>query len=374
MTRELAEPLLEPGLADVLRFADRCRMSTYIAVWLALYVAVLWFVVYPRAADAAGTRCALLLTAAAVLVPCVGAVLRAVSVRRSWARVSVQPATATRVAGAKQEGTFARAWAEAVRWYRGERGAHSVTDLEAALPPPTAAPATPADFVERELVIDAPASTVFDAMVDFDSLPQWAQGINQVFDETPPGSSRRVVRFNAGVMGLSVEYTLAYTLVRPTRVAWVSVAGAVKRIVGEYRLTPVGPGSTRVHYRLEVDAGFSIPGPVRRAVNGLVVGAALPALKRHVEGEAHARLALLRKGPAEEPGPGWVKCRDGGFVRAPLPPGSPPTPPPEPGWVKCRDGGFVRAPLPPGPPPTPPPSPPGPPPAPSADLDAATFV
>ena len=347
MTRELAEPLLEPGLADVLRFADRCRMITYITLWLALYVAVLWFVVYPRAADAAGTRCALLLTAAAVLVPCVGAVLRAVSVRRSWARVSVQPATATRVAGAKQEGTFARAWAEAVRWYRGERGAHSVTDLEAALPPPTAAPATPADFVERELVIDAPASTVFDAMVDFDSLPQWAQGINQVFDETPPGSSRRVVRFNAGVMGLSVEYTLAYTLVRPTRVAWVSVAGAVKRIVGEYRLTPVGPGSTRVHYRLEVDAGFSIPGPVRRAVNGLVVGAALPALKRHVEGEAHARLALLRKGPAEEPGPGWVKCGDGGFVRAPLPP---------------------------GPPPTPPPSPPGPPPAPSADLDPATLV
>ena len=341
MTRELAEPLLEPGLADVLRFADRCRMSTYIALLLALYVAVLWFVVYPRAADAAGTRCALLLTATAVLVPCVGAALRAFSVRR---------------------------------WYRGERGAHSVTDLEAALPPPTAAPAAAAAFVERELLIDAPASTVFDAMVDFDSLPQWAQGINQVFDETLPGSSRRVIRFNAGVMGINVEYTLAYTLVRPTRVAWVSVAGAVKRIVGEYRLTPVGPGSTRVHYRLEVDAGFSIPGPVRRAVNGLVVGAALPALKRHVEGQAHARLALLRKGPAEGPGPGWVKCSDGGFVRAPVPPGSLLTPPPEPGWVKCGDGGFVRAPVPPGPPPTPPPSPPAPPPAPSADLDLATLV
>ena len=366
MKRELAEPLLEDSPeADVLRFANRLRMRTYITLYLALYIAVLWFVVYPWAVGAAGTTCALLLTAAAVLVPCVAAVHRAVLVRRSWARVCVQPAPAAHVppADAKQDGILARVWAEGVRRYRGEPsdgdGVHGVADLEAAPPPPTAAPAAAADFVERELVIDAPPSTVFDAMIDFDSLPQWASGINQVVDETPPGSSTRVIRFNSGVMGINVDYTLAYTLVRPTRVSWVSVAGAVKRIVGEYRLTPADAGSTRVNYRLEVDAGFSIPGPVRRAVNGLVVGAALPALKRHVESKAHARrppglasehkaaLARLRKGPAELPAPGWVKCRGGGFVRAPVP-SSPP-------------------------PPTPPPSPP-PPSAQSADVDPATLV
>ena len=358
---ELVEPLLEdPPEADVLRFARRLRMRTYITLYLALYIAVLWFVVYPMAVGAAGSTCALLLTAAAVLVPCVAAVHRVVSV---GSRVSVQPAPASSVppADAKQEGIFARLWAEGVRRYRGEPGggdgAHSVADLEAAPPPPTAAPAAAADFVERELVIDAPPSTIFDAMIDFDSLPQWANGINQVVDETPPGSSTRVIRFNSGVMGINVDYTLAYTLVRPTRVSWVSIAGAVKRIVGEYRLTPIDAGSTRVNYRLEVDAGFSIPGPVRRAVNGLVVGAALPALKRHVESKAHARrppglacehkaaLAQLRKGPSELPAPGWVKCRDGGFVRAPVPSSPPPTPPPSP-----------------------------PPPSPSADVDPATLV
>ena len=368
MTRELAEPLLEDSPeADVLRFANRLRMRTYITLYLALYIAVLWFVVYPWAVGAAGTTCALLLTAAAVLVPCVAAVHRAVSVRRSlwhvgWARVSVQPAPAESVppAEAKQEGIFARVWAEGVRRYRGEPsggdGAHSVADLEAA------APDASTDFVERELVIDAPPSTVFDAMIDFDSLPQWANGINEVVDETPPGSSTRLIRFNSGVMGINVDYTLAYTLVRPTRVSWVSVAGAVKRIVGEYRLTPVDAASTRVNYRLEVDAGFSIPGPVRRAVNGLVVGAALPALKRHVESKAHARrppglasehkaaLAQLRKAPAELPSPGWVKCRGGGFVRAPVPSSPPPTTPP------------------PSPPPLPPP------PSPGADVDPTTLV
>ena len=42
MTRELAEPLLEDSPeADVLRFANRLRMRTYITLYLALYIAVL---------------------------------------------------------------------------------------------------------------------------------------------------------------------------------------------------------------------------------------------------------------------------------------------------------------------------------------------
>lgn len=290
MKRELAEPLLEDSYegsyeADVLRFAHCWRMWARALVGCA-YGALLWAVVYPWAEGAAGARGAMLLTVAAVLVPCIAAVHRGlwlVSVRRS---LPSPP-----------------------------------SDLEAA-------PAAAADYVERELVIGAPISVVFDAMVDFESLPEWASGINEVVDETPPGSSTRLVKFNSGVMGINVTYTLAYTLVRPTRVSWISVAGAVKRIVGEYRLTPVDAASTRVNYRLEVDAGFSIPGPVRRAVNGLVVGAALPALKRHVESSARAcsssslaterkaALAELRRGSAEQPAPaGWVKCSDGGFVR-----------------------------------------------------------
>ena len=34
----------------------------------------------------------------------------------------------------------------------------------------------------------------------------------------------------------------------------VKVAGAIKSIVGEYRLTPVDADSTRVNYRVEVRA------------------------------------------------------------------------------------------------------------------------
>lgn len=120
-------------------------------------------------------------------------------------------------------------------------------------------------------------------MADFDNYPLWVSGLKDVVDETPAGSDTRQIRFSAGTMGLSVSWTLEYTLDSPTRLSWVSVAGAIKSIVGEYRLTPVDAASTRVNYRLEVETGFSLPGPVRRKVNGLVVGAALPALKRYAE-------------------------------------------------------------------------------------------
>ena len=48
--------------------------------------------------------------------------------------------------------------------------------------------------------------------------------------------------------------------------------------------------STRVQYRLDVEMGFKVPGPVKRTVTGLVIGAALPDLKRYLEsGKGSAR-------------------------------------------------------------------------------------
>lgn len=93
----------------------------------------------------------------------------------------------------------------------------------------------------------------------------------------------KVVEFNAGALSLSIAYTLSYTVDEPQRVSWVSVAGGVKSIVGEYKLSSTDDGATRVQYRLDVDAGFGIPGPVRKAVTNIVIGAALPDLKRYLE-------------------------------------------------------------------------------------------
>lgn len=106
------------------------------------------------------------------------------------------------------------------------------------------------------------------------------------FEESNRG---KVVEFNAGTMGLSISYTLKYTYDEPESVSWVSVAGGVKSIVGQYKMTPLETGRTLVRYRLDVDVGFGIPGPVRKAATNLVIGSALPDLKRYLEKEFATR-------------------------------------------------------------------------------------
>ena len=76
----------------------------------------------------------------------------------------------------------------------------------------------------------APISAVFGAMTDFNPYPLWVSGLKDVLDETPPGSDTPRIRFSAGTMGLSVSYTLEYTLEIPTRLSWVSVAGWVHTV------------------------------------------------------------------------------------------------------------------------------------------------
>lgn len=132
-------------------------------------------------------------------------------------------------------------------------------------------------------MVARPAADVFDAVTDFAKYPLWVSGLKDVVDVTPPGSEKKRWKFNAGTMGLTISYTLEYTLVGEELLSWISVAGGVKSIIGEYKLTPVDADSTQINYRLEVDAGFGVPGPVRRAVTKLVVGAALPELKRYLE-------------------------------------------------------------------------------------------
>lgn len=156
---------------------------------------------------------------------------------------------------------------------------------KASPPAPAAAPTKPLgdDSVQKELVIARSASDVFDAVTDFAKYPLWTTGLKEIVDQTATGDGQPRWEFKAGTMGLTIAYTLEYTIDGETSLSWKSVAGGVKSIVGEYRLTPIDAESTKVNYMLDVDAGFGIPGPVRRQVTKLVVGAALPELKKYME-------------------------------------------------------------------------------------------
>jgi len=139
------------------------------------------------------------------------------------------------------------------------------------------------DVVTKTATIAASQDKIFNAIIEFEKYPSWAKGLKSaVVLERDDNEYPRVVEFKAGTMGLSISYTLQYEI-DPDRVSWKSIAGGVKSIVGSYDLKATSDSSTEVTYALEVDAGFNVPGPVRRGVTNLIVSSALPELKRFVE-------------------------------------------------------------------------------------------
>lgn len=167
----------------------------------------------------------------------------------------------------------------------------------AAMSPSKAA--VPTDSARKEVIVKRELADVFDVVSDFEAYPQWVSGLQkvQVLERDASSGLGRVVQFTAGAMGLSMSYTLRYEWSAPESLSWVSIAGGVKSIVGQYQLSPASGGGTRVQYRLEVDTGFKMPAMVRRTATNLVIGAALPELKRQLErGRTGAQGRQARRG------------------------------------------------------------------------------
>jgi ribosome-associated toxin RatA of RatAB toxin-antitoxin module len=173
-----------------------------------------------------------------------------------------------------------------------------------AAPASLAAPATPATpstpktpsgssemgSAAKEMVVARSVDDVFAVVSDFENYPKWVSGLQrvEVLERDEQSGIGKVVQFTCGAMGLSISYTLEYTMEPPGRLAWRSIAGGVRSIIGQYTLSPADAGAdagsrTRVHYKLDVDTGFKMPAMLRRTATSLVIGAALPDLKRHLE-------------------------------------------------------------------------------------------
>ena len=156
--------------------------------------------------------------------------------------------------------------------------------------------------VEKEMVVARSMADVLEVISNFGEYPKWVTGLQKVEVIKRDAATGRgsEVQFTAGAMGLSISYTLANTLAcesegasEATILSWRSIAGGVKSIVGSYHLSAApesGDDCTRVRYKLDVDTGFKMPALLRRTATGLVIGAALPDLKKHLEsGAATAR-------------------------------------------------------------------------------------
>lgn len=146
-----------------------------------------------------------------------------------------------------------------------------------------------ADQATETMLIAAPAPSIWDVLVDFDTYPAWAKDLKGVTVEQGGDDGHpREVTFRAAAMGRSTSYTLWYEYGDdPLTLSWSLLRGDImRRLDGSYVLEPVpdDPDCTLVTYHLSVELIVPLPGFVKRRAEGKIVHTALRELRARVEG------------------------------------------------------------------------------------------
>jgi ribosome-associated toxin RatA of RatAB toxin-antitoxin module len=143
-----------------------------------------------------------------------------------------------------------------------------------------------AEQTQGSIEIDASPAEIMDVIADFDSYPEWVDGIKAAQTrERGEGGRPSVVDFEFSAMGFNATYTLRYEYeADDSAVRWTTVeaSGAVKDVQGGYELEALN-GDTKVTYRLAVELAVKVPGILKRQGDKRAIKTALDGLKSRVE-------------------------------------------------------------------------------------------
>lgn len=131
---------------------------------------------------------------------------------------------------------------------------------------------------EHAEVIAGSPQACLDALLDFASYPEWQSAVRSA-DVRDDGA----VAFVVDAKVRTIRYVLRYHAEPPSRLWWEYVEGDARDVAGEYLLEDLGDGTTRATYRLDIDPGRFVPGPVRRLLTEGVMRTSVRDLKRRVE-------------------------------------------------------------------------------------------
>ena len=133
--------------------------------------------------------------------------------------------------------------------------------------------------------IAAPPQACFDALTDFEWLPEWQGAVRDVEVLERDGEGRgTVVEYVVDARLKTVRYRLRQIYDEPRRLASEYLGGDFRDFCGEWRFVPVAGGRrTRAELDLRIDPGRFVPRVVRKAIADAVVRRALRDLKAHLE-------------------------------------------------------------------------------------------
>ena len=134
---------------------------------------------------------------------------------------------------------------------------------------------------EHAEVIAGSPGDCLDALLDFATYPDWQSAVTGA-EVLEPGPDP-VVAFRIDARVKTVRYVLRYHPEPPGRLWWEYVEGDLRSVSGSYALDDLGDGTTRATYRLAIDPGRFVPGPLRKALTEGVMRASVRELKARVE-------------------------------------------------------------------------------------------
>ena len=124
----------------------------------------------------------------------------------------------------------------------------------------------------------------FAELLDYESFPDWQRAVKSAEVLSRDDSGRgRDVEFHIDAKVKEVRYVLRYSYDSPGWIGWEYVEGDVKDVGGEFLLEHVGERLTLATYRVELDAGVWLPGPLKKVLTDQVMKGAVEDLKQRVE-------------------------------------------------------------------------------------------
>lgn len=137
---------------------------------------------------------------------------------------------------------------------------------------------------ERSVEVAAPPQACFDALTDYESMPEWQSSVKRCEVVSRDGEGRGLeVDFKIDARLRSISYRLRYRYDEPHRIDVEYVEGDMEDLRAEYTLAPEGAGATLVTLSLRVKPGVRVPGPLQRVLEGRLMNGALDDLKQRVE-------------------------------------------------------------------------------------------
>jgi ribosome-associated toxin RatA of RatAB toxin-antitoxin module len=133
--------------------------------------------------------------------------------------------------------------------------------------------------------IGATPQACFDALTDYERLPEWQGAVRSVrVLERDARGRGTVVAYEVDARVKRVRYRLRQLYDEPRRIGSEYLGGDFRVFEGEWRFEPLADGRTRAELDLRIDPGRLVPGPVRALIADAVMRRALSDLQRHLEG------------------------------------------------------------------------------------------